>query len=158
MPNTGGTNACSGSKGGSTHGGRPGYGQTATTTGISTGGTGGDVYINSGGGGNASGGGTNNGGNAGNIRLYLGGARHRQQQQRHGGSIILFDSANIVVQVTYPNMLGFYGVTPTARATTSIGAAAFVAGSGTAVNSASTFGGYTIAQIVAALQALGLLT
>ena len=43
------------------------------------------------------------------------------------------------------------------RETTAIGAATFVANSGTAVNDASTFGGYTIAQIVKALQTQGLL-
>jgi len=42
--------------------------------------------------------------------------------------------------------------------TTSVGEAAFTANSGTAVNDNSTFGGYTIQQIVQALQDQGILT
>lgn len=53
---------------------------------------------------------------------------------------------------------GLWGVTPIARPTTAFAAAAFVAGAGTAVNDASTFGGYTLKQVVQALQSLGLLT
>ncbi|TXH17048.1 MAG: hypothetical protein E6R03_04530 [Hyphomicrobiaceae bacterium] len=56
------------------------------------------------------------------------------------------------------NSIGFYGVTPIARPTTAFASAAFVAGAGTAVNDASTFGGYTLKQIAQALQSLGLLT
>jgi len=41
--------------------------------------------------------------------------------------------------------------------TTAIVAAAFVVGAGTAVNDASTFGGYTLGKVVAALKAQGLL-
>lgn len=44
------------------------------------------------------------------------------------------------------------------KETTSVAEAAFVAGSGTAVNDNSTFGGYTIQQIVKALQNLEILT
>jgi len=54
--------------------------------------------------------------------------------------------------------LGFYGVTAIARPTTSHAAATFAANSGTAVNDASTFDGYTIKQIVKALRDLGALT
>jgi hypothetical protein len=53
--------------------------------------------------------------------------------------------------------LGFFGATPAAQPTTSITGAAFVAGAGTAVNDASTFDGYTLGEVVAALRALGLL-
>jgi hypothetical protein len=42
--------------------------------------------------------------------------------------------------------------------TTGVAAAAFVANSGTAVNDASTFGGYTLKQIVQALQNAGFLS
>jgi len=57
------------------------------------------------------------------------------------------------------NQLGFFAATPIAKPTTGITAtAAFVVNSGTAVNTGSTFGGYTLAQIVTALQSLGLLT
>lgn len=54
--------------------------------------------------------------------------------------------------------LGFYGATTIARPTTSSGTAAFTANSGTAVNDASTFDGYTLKQVVKALRDLGLLT
>ena len=54
--------------------------------------------------------------------------------------------------------LGFYGVTAIARPTTSSAAASFTANSGTAVNDASTFDGYTIKQIVKALRDIGILT
>ncbi len=56
------------------------------------------------------------------------------------------------------NSIGFYGVTPIARPTTAGAAAAFVANAGTAVNDASTFGGYTLRQVVQALQSIGILT
>lgn len=55
--------------------------------------------------------------------------------------------------------IGFFGVTPIVRPTTGVAEAAFVENSGgTAVNVDSTFGGYTLQQIVQALQSLGLLT
>lgn len=54
--------------------------------------------------------------------------------------------------------LGFFGTTAIAKITTGVAGAAFVAGAGTAVNDASTFGGYTIKQIAQALQNYGLLT
>ncbi len=56
------------------------------------------------------------------------------------------------------NEVGFFGATPIARPTTAFTPGAFVANSGTTVNDASTFDGYTIRQVVAALKGLGLLT
>lgn len=56
------------------------------------------------------------------------------------------------------NKLGFFGTTSIVQPTTSFAAATFVANSGTAVNDASTFDGYTLKQVVAALRGLGLLT
>jgi len=53
---------------------------------------------------------------------------------------------------------GLYNVTPVSRATTAIGGATFTANTGTTVNSASTFDGYTIAQVVKALRDIGVLT
>jgi hypothetical protein len=53
--------------------------------------------------------------------------------------------------------LGFFGATPAAQPTTGGAAAAFTANSGTAVNDASTFDGYTIKQAIKALRTLGLL-
>ena len=54
--------------------------------------------------------------------------------------------------------IGFYDATPVVQPTTGVTEAAFVENSGgTAVNVDSTFGGYTIQQVVQALQDLGLL-
>lgn len=55
-------------------------------------------------------------------------------------------------------MLGLLGATPILRPTTGYTAASFTANSGTAVNDASTFDGYTIKQVVKALRDLGALT
>ncbi len=55
-------------------------------------------------------------------------------------------------------LVGLFGVTPIARPTTSSGAAAFTANSGTAINDASTFDGYTLKQVVKALRDIGILT
>ena len=56
------------------------------------------------------------------------------------------------------NTLGFYSATPIARPTTAGASATFVANTGTGVNDASTFGGYTLRQVVQALQSIGILT
>lgn len=53
--------------------------------------------------------------------------------------------------------LAFWNKTPIVQPTTAVAGAAFVANAGTAVNDASTFGGYTIKQVVQALQNIGLL-
>lgn len=53
--------------------------------------------------------------------------------------------------------IGLWNATPIVQPTTSIAAATFVANSGTAVNDASTFDGYTIKQIVKALRNIGAL-
>ena len=55
-------------------------------------------------------------------------------------------------------MLGLFGAAPVLQPTTSHAAASFTANSGTAVNDASTFDGYTIKQVVKALRDLGVLT
>lgn len=54
--------------------------------------------------------------------------------------------------------LGFFNVTPVLRPATSITGTAPVINSGTALNTGTTFEGYTLAQVVTALKALGLLT
>jgi len=51
----------------------------------------------------------------------------------------------------------FWGATPVVQPTTAFASATFVASAGTAVNDASTFDGYTLKQVVAALRAEGLL-
>ena len=72
------------------------------------------------------------------------------------------DSNDSLIRVTETlagvGQVGFFGVTPVAQPTTATAAATFVANSGTAVNDASTFDGYTIGKVVKALRNLGLLT
>ena len=53
--------------------------------------------------------------------------------------------------------LGFWNVTPITQPTTATAGSAFVANTGTAINSASTFDGYTLAKVVSALRNIGLL-
>ena len=81
-------------------------------------------------------------------------------------SITIADGSNIVFDTTTgtkigtatSQKLGFYNSTPVVQPTTGVAEAAFVENSGgTAVNVDSTFGGYTIQQIVQALQTLGLI-
>jgi hypothetical protein len=70
----------------------------------------------------------------------------------------LFATATIEVNDDAVNkQIGFYGTAPIAKPTTAVAAAAFVANAGTAVNDASTFGGYTLGKLVTALKSLGLL-
>jgi len=68
------------------------------------------------------------------------------------------DRTQTIAIQTLGNKLGFYAVTPIVRPTTSISASAFVQNSGNTVNDASTFGGYTLQQVVQALQNIGVLT
>jgi hypothetical protein len=53
--------------------------------------------------------------------------------------------------------IGFWNTTPAIQPTTSITGASITANSGTTVNDASTFAGYTIGQVVAALRTIGIL-
>jgi hypothetical protein len=81
------------------------------------------------------------------------------------GNINIFDGKNIVfdsgagtkIGTAATQKLAFYGDTPIVQPDNLITSAAAVHGSGQAVKDDSTFGGYTIGQIVTALQTLGLL-
>jgi hypothetical protein len=82
------------------------------------------------------------------------------------GTLTLGDAKDIVVGSTTgtkigtatTQKIGFYNATPIVRPGTGVAEAAFVENAGgTAVNDDSTFGGYTIRQVVQALQNLGLL-
>jgi hypothetical protein len=53
--------------------------------------------------------------------------------------------------------VALFGATPVAQPTTAVGSATVAGGGGTAVDDATTFGGYTLAQVVQALQNLGIL-
>lgn len=80
-------------------------------------------------------------------------------------SIAMTDATNLVLGTSTGNKIGtttsqkiaFWNKTPIVQPTTGIAAATFVANSGTAVNDASTFGGYTLGKIAAALINTGIL-
>lgn len=72
-------------------------------------------------------------------------------------NIAVGTSTGTKIGTTTAQKIGFWNKTPIVQPTTAVAAATFVANSGTAVNDASTFGGYTIKQVVQALQNIGLL-
>jgi len=72
-------------------------------------------------------------------------------------NIVLSDSVGTKIGTTTTQKLAFYGDTPIVQPTTAVASATATHGSGQAVKDDSTFGGYTIGQIVTALQTLGLL-
>ncbi len=82
-----------------------------------------------------------------------------------GFNIVFDDGANIIPGATtgtkigtaITQKLGFWNAAPIVQPTTAVAASTLVANSGTALNSASTFDGYTLAQIVKALRNEGLL-
>lgn len=81
------------------------------------------------------------------------------------GTVNIQDAKNIVFGTTTGSKLGattsdklaFWAATPIVQPTTGVAAATFTANSGTAVNDASTFDGYTVRQVVKALRNMGLL-
>jgi hypothetical protein len=75
-----------------------------------------------------------------------------------GGDVVLGTTTGTKIGTATSQKIGFYNATPVVQPTTGVAEAAFVENSGgTAVNVDSTFGGYTIQQVVKALQTLGLL-
>lgn len=78
------------------------------------------------------------------------------------GFLMLGSSArDSTISITEDNSgnakLGFFQTAPIVQPSTSIGSAAFSANAGTNINTASTFDGYTIPQIVLALRSFGLI-
>lgn len=82
------------------------------------------------------------------------------------GNLELNDGVNVVIATSTTGskigtssgaLMGFWGATPSDQPTTSDGSATFTANSGTAVNDASTFDGYTLKQVVKALRTIGIL-
>ena len=63
-----------------------------------------------------------------------------------------------ILEIKDNQSIGFFGVTPSTRPTTGITGAATGGGGGVPVDDATTYGGYTMGQVVAALKQLGLLT
>lgn len=80
-------------------------------------------------------------------------------------TITLGDSVNFAFNTTTgtkfgtstSQKIGFYNATPIVQPTTATAAATFVANTGTAVNDASTFDGYTLGSAIKALRNLGIL-
>lgn len=66
------------------------------------------------------------------------------------------DAPNTLIEVMPGDQLAFFGTGGSTQPNTGLAGESHVAGSGTAVTEDSTFGGYTIMQIVAGLRALGL--
>jgi hypothetical protein len=101
----------------------------------------------------------------GTTAITLALALEQNQQATFAGDISISDAKNIIVGSTTgtkigtatTQKLGFYNATPIVQPTTSVGAATFVANTGTAINTGSTFDGYTLQKVVAALRKLGLL-
>lgn len=81
------------------------------------------------------------------------------------GSLTVADNVNIVTGSTNGTKIGtattqklaLWNKTPDVQPTTAITAAATVIGTGTTINDATTFGGYTLAKLVAALQRTGII-
>ena len=73
------------------------------------------------------------------------------------GDIILDATFGSKFGTATTQKLAFWNATPIVQPTTSVAAATFTANSGTAVNDASTFDGYTIGKVVKALRNTGLL-
>lgn len=81
------------------------------------------------------------------------------------GDLTMSDAKNFILGSTTGNKIGtattqkigFWNAAPIAQPTTAVAAATFVANTGTAVNDASTFDGYTMKQVVKALRNAGLL-
>lgn len=92
---------------------------------------------------------------AGCIRLSAGGDKLTVIGGIVGAPCI---STRINTSLGNAPQIGFYGTLPISKITTAVAASTFVANSGTAINNASTFGGYTIQQIAQALINYGLLT
>lgn len=89
------------------------------------------------------GGSSGNGANSGDVRMMAGTAE--------GVKVYHDETAGAAG-------IGFFGVGGTLRPTTAFSGVTFLPGMGTQVTEDATFGGYTLAQVVSALQALGLLS
>lgn len=78
-------------------------------------------------------------------------------QWKDGARLFFGTTSGIKIGATTLQKIGFWNTTPIIQPTTSITAAAFVAGGGSTITDTDTFGGYTIAQIAAVLKNTGLM-
>ena len=87
-----------------------------------------------------------------------------------GNKVLWFNSVNAMVSdlkidtgtgikigTAAAQKLSFWNATPIVQPTTAVASAVFVVGAGTAINTASTFDGYTLAKVVKALRNTGIL-
>ena len=72
------------------------------------------------------------------------------------GAVVILDGSGNQKFIANSTGVALYGGAAVAQATTSIASATFVANSGTAINTLSTFDGYTIPQIVKAVRSIGI--
>jgi len=102
---------------------------------------------------------------AGSIKFAAGASSTAQWTITSGGDLQAQDGENIIVGSTTGTKIGtatsqklsLWNATPNVQPTNAIAAAAFVANTSGIVNDTATFGGYTIGQVVAALQRIGAL-
>lgn len=73
----------------------------------------------------------------------------------HG--VLINAHAVTAINIGNAGSIGFFGSAGTVQPTTAVGSATFVVNAGTAVNTLSTFDGYTLPQVVKALRNLGIL-
>ena len=76
---------------------------------------------------------------------------------RDGTNLVFNTITGTKIGTATNQKLGFYNATPVVQPTTAVSSATVVGGGGTAVDDATTFNGYTLAQVVQALQNLGIL-
>lgn len=75
-----------------------------------------------------------------------------------GNTLMILRNATVsVLDVRSDSKIGFFNATPIIQPTTGTAAATFVANTGTSVNDASTFDGYTLGSAIKALRNLGIL-
>ena len=74
-----------------------------------------------------------------------------------GANLILDTSTGSKIGTATNQKLAFWNATPIVQPTTSTGSSSFTANSGTAINNASTFDGYTLQKVVKALRNTGIL-
>lgn len=89
--------------------------------------------------------------------LFTGGTTGNGLFFADGTNVQFGESIGTMFATDGNQLLAFYGRTPTVQPTSTISAGAFSANSGTTLNTASTYAGYTFGQVVAALQVLGFL-
>ena len=83
-------------------------------------------------------------------------ALQAQQSDKSTNILTLKDNGDFQLGLS-TSKLGVFGTTAIAQVTTGVTTSSFVQNSGTAINSASTFDGYTLAQLVKAMRNYGLL-